>query len=139
MMDLSDLYAIAEDADISVYWAVLGATESLSICCIDGSCAIALDPWHISTKTEEKIKLAHELGHCETGSFYNQYAALDIRRKHEIRADRWAYKKLVPREELWTAYQRGYREPWEMAEYFNVPEPFMRDALAYYQTVEEMQ
>ncbi len=138
MMDLLDLYAIAEGNDIPVYWFTLGSVESLSICNPDGSCAIALDPWFLSTETEEKVKLAHELGHCETGSFYNPHATLDLRRKHELRADRWAYKKLVPREELWTAYQRGYREPWEMAEYFNVPEPYMRDVLAYYQTVKEM-
>ena len=39
---------------------------------------------------------AHELGHCETGSFYNRYAKLDVRQQHENRADKWAIRRLVP-------------------------------------------
>ena len=36
------------------------------------------------------MKLAHELGHCCTGSFYNQWATADCRRRHENVADKWA-------------------------------------------------
>ena len=85
------------------------------------------------TLADEKVKLAHELGHCETGSFYNRYAARDIRQKYENRANKWAYKKLVPQDELAEACLQGYREPWELAEYFGVTEDFLRGALKYYQ------
>ena len=84
------------------------------------------------TLADEKVKLAHELGHCETGSFYNRWATCDIRRKHERRANRWAYEKLVPEDELWDAIRQGYREPWELADYFGVTEAFLRHAIAYY-------
>ena len=79
------------------------------------------------------VTLAHELGHCETGAFYNRYAARDIRQKYENRANKWAYKKLVPQDELAEACLQGYREPWELAEYFGVTEDFLRGALKYYQ------
>lgn len=132
MADLLELYNLAEDHSIDVYWFDLGATESLSLSMDDGSFAIAMDPWRMLTLADEKCKLGHELGHCETGAFYNRYATHDLRQKYELRANRWAYEKLVPEDELIDAYRQGYREPWELADYFGVTEPFLRDALEYY-------
>ena len=132
MTDLLELYDLAESHGTDVYWFDLGTAESLSVLQSDGSCAIAMDPWRMPTLADEKVKLAHELGHCETGSFYNRWAACDIRQKHERRANRWAYEKLVPEDELLKAIRQGYQEPWELAEYFNVTEPFLRGALAHY-------
>ncbi len=132
MADLLDLYDLAEIHNIGVYWFDLGAAESLSLQMEDGSCAIAMDPWRLPTVADETVKLAHELGHCETGSFYNRYAARDVRQKHENRANKWAYKKLIPEDELKNAVRQGYHEPWELAEYFGVTEAFLRGALEFY-------
>lgn len=132
MNNLIDLYEYAAHRGIGVFWFSLDSVESLSYMDSDGDCFIAMEPWHIATLAEEKVKLGHELGHCETGSFYNEHATLDMRKKHEIRANRWAYKKLVPEDELLEAITKGYREPWELAEYFDVTESFLRDALDYY-------
>ena len=69
MIDLPALYDFAVQHSIGVYWFSLDATESLSYMDTDGTCYIAMDPWWLRTLAEEKTKLAHELGHCETGSF----------------------------------------------------------------------
>ena len=82
--------------------------------------------------TEEKVKLAHELGHCETGSFYNRWAMLDVRQKHENRADKWAIRKLVPESDLDRALRDGHTELWDLAEQFGVTEDFMQKAVWYY-------
>ena len=132
MVDVLDLYNFAEAQGTQVYWFDLDAAESLSMPLQDGSCAIAMNPWYLHTRAGEKVKLAHELGHCETGSFYNRYAARDLRQKHENRANKWAIKKLIPEDELWEAFRNGYREPWELAEYFDVSEDFVRKALDHY-------
>lgn len=132
MVDLPSLYSLAEGNGTPVYWFDLGLAESLSVQMEDGSCAIAMDPWRMLTLADEKVKLAHELGHCATGAFYNCYAARELRQKHEQRANRWAYKMLIPEDELAEALRKGYREPWELAEYFDVTEPFLREALEYY-------
>ena len=100
MIDLPALYDFAAQHSVGVYWFSLDATESLSYMDADGTCYIAMDPWWLRTLAEEKTKLAHELGHCETGSFYNRYAKLDLRQKHENRADKWAIQHLIPVEEL---------------------------------------
>ena len=76
--------------------------------------------------------MAHELGHCSTGSFYNRHTPFDVRQCHENRADKWAIKKLVPVAELDQAVAAGYTEFWQLAEYFGVTEDFMKKAVCYY-------
>ena len=102
---------------------------------IDGTCVISIDRSVLCSAVEERELLAHELGHCETGSFYNRYSHLDVRRKHENRADRWAIKKLIPEDELKKAVGSGVVETWELAEYFSVTEPFMIKAILYYKEI----
>ena len=126
------LYEYAEQQGIDVDWFSASQVTSMSLPLPDGTCCIAIDPWKMETVEQETVALAHELGHCETGSFYNRYAKLDLIQKHENRADRWAYKKLVPKDELMNAWLAGYQEIWELAEYFRLPEDFLRGAIEYY-------
>lgn len=83
---------------------------------------------------QEKEALAHELGHCEYGGFYNRYSKYDIRAKAERRADKWAFAKLVPYGQLMQAVREGVTENWELAERFGVSCEFMARVTAYYQT-----
>lgn len=48
-----------------------------------------------------------------TGSFYNQYAAVDCRQRHENQADKWAVEQAIPEEALDAAIAQGYTELWE--------------------------
>ena len=132
MTDLLDLYGLAEEHGTEIYWFDLGTAESLSLPLEDGSCAIAMDPWRMPTLADEKVKLAHELGHCETGSFYNRYAKVDLRQKHENRADKWAIRQLVPEDTLDQAVADGYTDLPSLAEHFGVTESFMRKAVCWY-------
>lgn len=127
-----DLYRYAESHGIDVNWFPLTATASLSVQLPDGSCAIAMDPWWMGTLAQETVCLAHELGHCETGSFYNPRTGFDLRQRHENRANKWAIRKLIPASDLDQAVANGYREPWQLAEYFGVTEDFMRSAICLY-------
>lgn len=132
MTTLLDLYEYAEDQGIDVDWFPTEQATSLSLSLPDGSCAIAINPWKLSTLAQETVCLAHELGHCKTGSFYNRYAALDIRQKHENRADKWAIRKLVPEEALDQAVADGCADLPALAERFGVTEQFMRKAVCWY-------
>ena len=96
-----------------------------------GKCYVGLDPIEMKTQAEENVHLAHEIGHCETGAFYNPYSNLDIREKHERTANRWAVKKLVPKSELVPLLKKGY-ERWELAEHFEVTEDFINLAIRMY-------
>lgn len=94
---------------------------------------IALDTAKMQTTAEHKSILAHELGHVETGSFYNIYSPFDLRAKQEQRADKAAIKMLVPFKRLLSAMRSGCREVWQLAEYFDVTEELINKALALYE------
>lgn len=126
-----DLYAYAERRNIDVDWIPMRRATSLSVPLGDGY-AIALDPWKLGTIAQETVCLAHELGHCETGSFYNQYAALDVRQRHENRADKWAIRRLVPEDDLDAAMADGCDTIPALADRFGVTEPFMAKAVCWY-------
>ncbi|MBQ8574792.1 MAG: ImmA/IrrE family metallo-endopeptidase [Clostridia bacterium] len=134
MRNLNELYQIAQNENIDVYCLDLLATKSLSMC-RNGKSAIAIDPFTLLDSSEEAVLLAHELGHCVTGSFYNLYSDFDIVAKHELRADKWAIKKLVPKDELNNAFEHGIVEPWDLAEYFDVTEDFIIKAVKFYKDV----
>ena len=129
--DLLGLYAYAERRNIDVDWIPMRRATSLSVPLGDGY-AIALDPWKLGTIAQETVCLAHELGHCETGSFYNQYAALDVRQRHENRADKWAIRRLVPEDDLDAAMTDGCDTNPAQADRFDVTEPFMAKAVCWY-------
>lgn len=130
--DPSMLYAYADRHGIEVDWIDTALAPSLSIVLPDGTCAIAINPWKMDTIEKENVSMAHELGHCRTGSFYNRFAALDLVRKHENRADKWAVRHLVPVTELDEAVADGCTELWQLAEHFNVTEDFMRKAVCWH-------
>lgn len=132
MIDLPSLYDYAAQQSVSVYWFDLDFAESLSYMDQDQNCFIAMDPWKLKTLAEERTKLGHELGHCETGSFYNRYAKLDIRQKHENRADKWAIRRLVSVDELDAAVADGCEDLWSLADHFGVTPEFMRKAVCWY-------
>nr|DAO88770.1 MAG TPA: IrrE protein [Caudoviricetes sp.] len=131
-VELLDLYIEAEENDVDIMSVDTDVTKSMSVMSDLDNCYIGLNPLMIDTTAEEKVLLAHELGHCMTGAFYNQYSKLDIREKHERRADKWAIKKLIPVDELKRAVKSGRESRYELAEYFNVTEDFMQKAMDYY-------
>lgn len=130
-LTLENFYELAEQNNITVDCYDFDLQTSMSVS-IDGDCFIGINPMMLNTDIEEKINLAHELGHCMTGSFYNRYSKLDIRTKHERRADKWAINKLVPKDELEKAVKSGRESRYELAEYFNVTEDFMQKVLDFY-------
>lgn len=125
----SELYEIAEKSGTEIICCDLPKTSSVSVITASGGCFIGIDPFEIETAAEERVHLAHEIGHCETMAFYNAYSPLEIREKYELRANRWAAKKLVPVCELTEALRHGINEIWELAEYFGVTEEFMKKAI----------
>ena len=134
MNELNDLYNSADVRNVRIDNFRLDGCESLSLC--DGDlCFIAIDPLLNCTSAEEKVILAHELGHCITGSFYNRYSVVDDRKRSERRADIFAYNLLINRDELKKQLKSGVQTVWELADYFNVTEPFMNEAVEYYQNI----
>lgn len=84
------------------------------------------------TSARKACILAEELGHYYT-SVGNILDQNDINnRKQELIARKWAYEKIVPIENIQFAVSDGHTELWDMAEYLDIDEEFLRDALIHY-------
>lgn len=131
-MKTTDLYQEAKDTDIPILILDIPKTGSMCVQSESGRCYIGMDYGVLPEESVRRVHLAHELGHCKTGAFYNRWAARDVRKKHENRADKWAVNKLIPVDELDQAVADGHTELWDLADHFGVTEEFMRKAVCWY-------
>ena len=131
-MDFNALYEMAEELGITIDDIRLKTQKSFSLMDADLDCFIAIDTLKFTTQAEEKVALAHEIGHCVTGSFYNRYSPYDIRAQHEYRANKQAVLRLIPFDELLQAFENGKTTVYDLAEHFNVTEGFIRLAIEVY-------
>ncbi len=122
---------IAENAGITIKYCNLPLNKSITVQ-DDGGDFILMDYSLIGEGASERVHLAHEIGHSALGAFYNPYATLDIRQKHENRANKWAIQHLIPGEELDNAVASGCTDIYALADYFNVTVDFMRKAVCWY-------
>ena len=95
----------------------------------DGNIAISKD---IETTSERSCILHEELGHHYTtvGNILDQSKAEN--RKQERRARLWAYKRAFDLIDLISACKYGCRNRYEIAEYLDVTEEFLQEALDTY-------
>lgn len=131
-MDILTLYDLAQQENIEVIQFPMSINGSMSVMDDDGQCYIGIDKAVRDGGIQERTHMIHELGHCVTGSFYNRYAAVDHRQKHENTADKWAVLRIIPAEDLDQAVADGHTEIWDLAEHFGVTEDFIRKAVCYH-------
>ena len=127
-MTLDQLYAVAEQDGIEIDDVHMRELKAVSF--PEGW--IAIDSRKYDTLTEFKCDLAHEIGHCETGSFYNIYSPYDLKEKCERKANRRAAEILMPVNDVRRALRRGITQVWALAEYFDVTQDFAAMALDMY-------
>lgn len=88
----------------------------------------------IPTLCQKACVLAEEIGHHYT-AVGNIIDMQDIRNiKQEQKGRIWAYDKLVGLTNLIKAYEHRCQTLYEVAEYLNVTEEFLNDALNYYKS-----
>lgn len=84
------------------------------------------------TSTEKTCVLAEELGHHYTaiGNILDQQKVANA--KQELHARTWAYNECVGLIGIVKAFETGCQSLYEMAEYLEVTENFLKDALEAY-------
>lgn len=130
-MELNELYNLAEQNGIKVMDFCLPENKAVTLSTGDG-CYVGVDPEVFGRECEEKVVLAHEMGHIATGGLYEVGTDKTSRKKQEARAEKWAIDRLVPRDALKEAIKNGCSDIEGLAEHFSVPEEFMAQVLAYY-------
>lgn len=88
----------------------------------------------ISTRAEKACVLAEELGHyyTTTGDILDQSKVEN--QKQEFRARLYGYNKMIGLIGIIRAYEHGCRNLYEMAEYLEVTEKFLQEALSAYRS-----
>ena len=74
----------------------------------------------------------HELGHAATGALHKVSSRYDLVERSEYRAHRWAAEHSLTENDFRAAFAAGYTQPWELAEYFDLPEEDVKNALTYW-------
>ena len=131
MTETIRLYHLAEANGIPVLYLALPECGSLCMPLAGGAGAVGMDlRW--PSPADERVHMAHELGHCLTGSFYNRDAALELRQKLENRADRRAVDVLLPPAEDAAALAQGGPGRAPLGARGCVTEDFARKAVCLY-------
>lgn len=126
---LDKLYSFAEKNGYNVVNYDLSFLEQEGmIFKINGKKSVLLDYKNIKTSAEEKVVLAHEIGHGETNALYGLNSNSQEIKKCEYKATKWAVEELIPISEYLKALKNGFVEAWQLAEYFDVTEDFIRKA-----------
>ena len=126
-MNYEELLMSPESKDINIIDCKFSSNRIRGLYC-DGTIALKED---MST-IEKACILAEELGHHYTtvGNILDQSKTEN--RKQELRARLWAYKKAFDLADLISAYKHGCRNRYEVAEYLELTEYFLQEALYTY-------
>lgn len=96
---------------------------------IDNNIALASS---LETSKAKTCILAEELGHYHTTVGNILDMNITENRKQELHARAWAYNKMIGLTGLVNSYEHGCRSLHETADYLNVTEEFLIEALDYY-------
>lgn len=83
---------------------------------------------------EKCCVLTEEIGHHHTTTGDILDLSSIENRKQELRARGWAYERLVPFSKIIQAHRLHLINRYEFADYLNVTEPFLDDALDWYKS-----
>jgi hypothetical protein len=131
VFELSDFYGFckANQVDVIPFDGIPcpGATIR------DGSFyAVFLDFTQIHSTRLLRGICCHEMGHVATGALHKVDSPFELAERSEYRANRWAAQQFLTQEEFQEAFDAGYTEYWQLAEFFDMPERDIRTALTYW-------
>ena len=131
MFELSDFYGYCQKNQIDVI-PYCGCPQPGATIRDREQYAIFLDFTQIRSTRLLKGICYHELGHAATGALHKVNSPYELVERSEYRANRWSAEHYLPAKELREAFQNGFTEPWQLAEYFDLPQQDIEKALHYW-------
>lgn len=93
---------------------------------------LGVNPLQLRTGAQEHAMLLHEEGHFATGTFYQLDSPFTLRQHQENVADRYVFETHFPPGRVRAAMAAGFTEPWQLAEYFDLPQSYVEQMLRWY-------
>ena len=131
MFELSDFYGYCQKNQIDVI-PYCGSPQPGTTIRDQEEYAVFLDFSKIRSTRLLRGVCYHELGHIATGALHKVDSPYELVERSEHRANRWAAEKYLPESELREAFASGLVEPWQLAEYFDLPQREIENALHYW-------
>ena len=131
MTDYEMLLNEADNENIDIFENHYFNSDKIKGLYCDGSVALSSK---LTTDAERNSILLEELGHhhTSTGNILDQSKVSN--RKQEYRARLWAYNRAVGLNGLLDAYKMACKSRYEIAEYLNVTEEFLIEAIQCYKS-----
>ena len=131
MFELQDFYAYCTDNQIDVIPYAGCPTQGATI--RDGEWyAVFLDFSKIRSMRLMRGVCIHELGHAATGALHKLDSPYELVERSEYRANRWAAEHYITEADFRAAFAEGYTEFWQLADFFDLPEEDIKNALTYW-------
>lgn len=131
MFELSDFYRYCKTHQVDVIPYDGCPKEGATI--RDGDFyAVFLDFTQIRSTRLLRGVCYHELGHVATGALHKVDSPFELAERSEYRANRWCAQHYLTQEDFRDAFDAGYTEAWQLAEYFDMPERDVKAALTYW-------
>ncbi len=131
MFELSDFYGYCHKNKIDVI-PYNGCPQPGATIRDRGNYAIFLDFTKIPSTRLLRGICYHELGHAATGALHKVDSPYELVERSEYRANRWAAQHYLTEAGFREAFSCGFTEPWQLAEYFDLPQRDIESALAYW-------
>ena len=131
MFEISDFYDYCREQHVDVI-PFIGCPQPGATIRDEGYYAVFLDFSKIRSTRLLRGVCYHELGHAATGALHKVNSPYELVERSEYRANRWAAEHYLTDEDFRAAFADGYTEPWQLAEYFDLPEADVKAALTYW-------
>lgn len=131
MFEISDFYDYCREHRVDVI-PYMGCPSPGATIRDRGCYAVFLDFSKIRSTRLLRGVCCHELGHVATGALHKVDSPYELVERSEYRANRWAAERYLTDEDFRSAFSEGYTEVWQLAEYFDMPEQDIINALTYW-------
>lgn len=131
MFEIADFYDYCREHQVDVI-PYFGCPQPAATVRDGDFYAVFLDFGKICSTRLLRGIFCHELGHLATGALHKVDSPYELVERSEHRANRWAAEQYLPESAFRAAFSEGYTEPWQLAEYFDLPERDIRSALSYW-------
>lgn len=128
MFELSDFYHYCRETGVDVI-PYTGCPQPGATIRDGNYFAVFLDFSKIRTVQLLRGVCCHEMGHVATGALHKVDSPYELAERSEYRANRWTAERYLTEGMFREAFRAGYTEPWQLADYFDLPE---RDVLTAY-------
>jgi len=131
VFELSNFYDYCRENRVDVI-PYMGVPQPGATVRDQGFYAVFLDFSKIRSARLLRGVCCHELGHLATGALHKVTSPYELVERSEYRANRYVARTFLTEEAFREAFSAGCTELWQLAEYFDLPEADVKNALTYW-------